>query len=716
LHYQYKTKYAFSKKINMKQKILTIGLFAGFLITLSCSSENQTKQQTPENPFYLNNRAPLRPNPYIELPIGAVKAEGWLREMLIRQKNGTTGHLDEIWPEVMGSSNNWVGGDGDRWERGPYWLHGMLTLAYLIDDDVLIEKAKPWIEWSLQSQQDDGFFGPADDREPIEGITHGDRNFQALDDARDWWPRMVMLKVFKNYYSATSDERVIDFMTRYFRYQLNTLPEKPLDNWRHWGHWRGGDNLMVVYWLYNITGDDFLLDLAELIHQQTVDYNYIFNHSDAFATQDNLHCVNVAQGIKEPIIYYQQHQKEEFLEGVKKAFRDIQQYMGHPHGLYGGDEGLRNKIPTTGSELCTAVEMMYSLENMLMITGDPEFADQLEKIAFNALPAQISDDFMSRQYYQQANQIKVSRHRRNFSLNHRGTDILFGLFAGYTCCTANMHQGWPEFTRHLWFATPDKGVASLVYAPSSVTLWVADSTKTTIIQDTNYPFEENIRFTITFPDNVDAANFPFHVRIPGWSEGYTIKINGDEFMSGHQGNQVIEINREWKNGDKLELELNAEINFTRGHERSVAVNRGPLTYALKMGEKWIWTKNEKDPNRFGEYYWEVHPTTPWNYGLIDITPYTNTHNMDVVKRNVDDPFPWNQENVPIEIRARGRRMVNWLMYNEEAGPLPYSNRGGQETMEAEDIVLIPYGATTLRISAFPVIGPYGNKRVYPVPE
>ncbi len=700
----------------MKTKLLTIGLLAGSLITLSCSSDNQTRQHTPENPFYINNRAPLRPNPYLELPLGDIKARGWLEEMLMRQKTGSTGHLDEIWPEVMGESNNWVGGDGDRWERGPYWLHGLLTLAYIIDDEVLIEKARPWIEWSIISQQEDGFFGPANDLEPHPGNVHGDRNFQALDAARDWWPRMVMLKVFKNYYSATGDERVIDFMTKYFRYQLNTLPEKPLDNWRHWGHWRGGDNLLVVYWLYNITGDAFLLELADLIYEQTVDYNYIFNHSDAFESQDNLHCVNIAQGIKQPAIYYQQHPKQEFLDGIHKALHDIRQYMGQPQGLYGGDEGLRNRIPTNGSELCTAVEMMYSLEHLMMITGEVAFADHLEQIAFNALPTQITDDFMARQYYQQANQIKISRHRRNFSLNHRGTETVFGLFSGYTCCTSNMHQGWPEFTRHLWFATPDRGVAALVYAPSEVRIKVADGIEATILEETNYPFEEEIRFTITFPKHNQSAEFPFHLRIPAWSEGYSVTINGEEYVSDDHGNNVIVINRDWQSGDKMELQLYAEIRFTRWHERSVAVKRGPLTYALKIGEKWISTTNEKDPERFGKEYLEVHPTTPWNYGLIDLVPETTTHNMQVVRRETKDIYPWNQENVPIEIHARGRRMVNWVLHNEEAGPLPYSNRGGQETMEAEDIVLIPYGATTLRISAFPVIGPYGNKRVYPVPE
>ncbi len=75
------------------------------------------------------------------------------------------------------------------------------------------------------------------------------------------------------------------------------------------------------------------------------------------------------------------------------------------HGLYGGDEALDGSNPTQGSELCSAVEMMFSLQSTLEITGDVAFADRLEKIAFNALTTQVSDDFQNRQYFQQANQV-----------------------------------------------------------------------------------------------------------------------------------------------------------------------------------------------------------------------------------------------------------------------------------------------------------------------
>lgn len=143
--------------------------------------------------------------------------------MLERQRDGASSQMDTLYPEVMGERNGWLGGDGDQWERGPYWIDGLLPLAYILDDDNLKRKIQPWIEWTLKSQREDGFFGPSKDYSPEPGLQR--------DNSADWWPRMVMLKIMQQYYSATRDERVIDFMTKYFRYQLATLPSTPLGNW-----------------------------------------------------------------------------------------------------------------------------------------------------------------------------------------------------------------------------------------------------------------------------------------------------------------------------------------------------------------------------------------------------------------------------------------------------------------------------------------------------
>lgn len=301
---------------------------------------------------------------------------------------------------------------------GPYWIDGLLPLAYLLNDQALIEKVQPWIEWTLASQKPNGYFGPDTDRDYEPGLQR--------NNAQDWWPKMVMLKVMQQYYTATQDRRVIDFMTRYFRYQLDELPKNPLGKWTFWGEQRGGDNLMVVYWLYNITGDKFLLDLGELIHKQTFNWTDIFLNQNHLRRQHSLHCVNLAQGFKEPIVYYQQGKDSKQIQATRQAVNDIRHTIGLPTGLWGGDELLRFGKPTTGSELCTAVEMMYSLETILEVTGDMQWADYLERVAYNALPTQVTDDYSARQYYQQTNQIAVTREWREFSTPHDDTDLLFG--------------------------------------------------------------------------------------------------------------------------------------------------------------------------------------------------------------------------------------------------------------------------------------------------
>ena len=448
--------------------------------------------------------------------------------------NGMTGNLDELFIEVLGKRNGWLGGDGDGWERGPYWLDGALPIGYLVQDNNLIKKVNHWVEWTLNNQRPDGYIGPI----PFEKKPKWEKGLQK-DRRRDWWPKMVMLKILKQHYMATGDQRVINCLTQYFQFQLQELPLTPLGEWSYWANRRGADNLYIVYWLYNITGDRFLLELGDLLYEQTHPYTDLFLNTDkvrrfrfSAASDYAFHCVNLAQGIKTPIIRYQGDHDPRHLTAIKKAFEDIREVHGQLHGLYGADEGMHGTVLTTGSELCTAVEMMYSLEKMLEITGDLDFADRLETVAFNVLPTQISDDFQTRQYFQQANQVMITKLTRNFNQEYDGRNIVFGLKSGYTCCTTNMHQGWPKFTQHLWMASSDGGLAALVYAPSEVTTTLADNCEITIKQSTNYPFDDRIQFDFITKSPVA---FPFHLRIPHWCNNASLKINGEEVVVKRKG-------------------------------------------------------------------------------------------------------------------------------------------------------------------------------------
>jgi DUF1680 family protein len=653
---------------------------------------------------YPNNRAPLAPKQYVELPLGSIKARGWLLEMLRRQKTGATGQMDVLYPQVMGPRNGWLGGDGDQWERGPYWIDGLLPLAYILDDEALRQKARPWIEWALASQHDDGFFGPATDYAKEPGLQR--------NHSRDWWPRMVVLKILQQHHSATGDARVIRFMTRYFQYQLKTLPEKPLGHWTFWAEFRAGDNLQAVYWLYNITGDAFLLELAGLLHRQGHDFTKMFLESDDLSRIETIHCVNLAQGLKEPVVYWQQRPEKKYIDAVKKGLADLRKYNGQAQGMYGGDEALHGSDPTQGSELCSAVELMWSLETMLAITGDTAFADHLERVAFNALPAQISDDFLYKQYFQQANQVMVTRHPRNFNVPNGQTNLIFGLLTGYPCCASNMHQGWPKFTQSLWFAAPGGGLAALAYSPSEVTANVAGGRRVKIIEDTFYPMDDKIRFTIHVADNhaTQEVSFPLSLRVPGWCKAAALSVNGNPAPAAGPGGIAV-VSRAWKSGDVVELSLPMEVASSRWHENSVAVERGPLVYALKMREHW--TRREfsrEEKARFGNEYYEVTSPDKWNYGLFRLERKNAAKQfrveIDGTKQRAD--FFWNLENAPVQIKTRAREIPHWHLYNESAGPLPHSRRNGgvpfaDASAPETEITLVPYGCTTLRIAQFPLL-------------
>lgn len=644
---------------------------------------------------YVANRPPLLETRYMEIPLGDIKAEGWLWLQLDAQRKGLTGHLDEFYPQVVGENNAWLGGEGDAWERGPYWIDGLLPLAHILGDEELLAKANVWVEAILNSQQEDGYFGPAVERKSLPGIQR--------DNTHDWWPKMVALKIMKQHYLATGDERVIPFMDKYFRYQLKMLPDYPLGHWTFWGQQRGGDNLDIVLWFYNITGYEYLLELGELIHSQTTPWTEYFCDGEIIRTQNSLHCVNLGQGFKEPLVYYQMNKSTRQLDAMDNARQVIRNHIGLPTGLWAGDELLNYGHPNRGSELCTAVEMMYSLETMLRITGDTGWADWLEKVAYNALPTQATDDYMYRQYYQQTNQIECTRNTyRMFSTPHTDTDQIFGLLTGYPCCTCNMHQGWPKFTQNLWYATDDNGLAAMVFAPSSVTATVADGVKVEVKEETYYPFDENVKFTVDFADKkVKEAFFPLKFRIPGWCKAPVVKVNGETVDQTMTPGCMVSLRRTWKKGDVVTVELPMEIEPTRWYDNSVAIERGPLLYALKMEENWELKEMEGDEaGIYGKNYYEVTSPTKWNWCL---SLWQFEDNVAFERRDVDrNLYPWNVDNAPVMIRVAAKELLDWEAARGSAGPVPFFTQQWNDAGESQQIELIPYGCTTLRIAMFPV--------------
>ncbi|MFT6994098.1 MAG: DUF1680 family protein [Sediminicola sp.] len=482
-----------------------------------------------------------------------------------------------------------------------------------------------------------------------------------------------------------------------------------------------------MYWLYNITGEKFLLDLGDILQEQTFPWTTVFLNEENYndpeevwyydklkgypfdSTEINsltvskiggLHTVNFAQGLKEPIVAYQKDGDNNHLFAVKKALKDIKKYHGQAQGMYGGDEPLHGPNPIQGIEFCAISEEMFSLETMVKITGDMEFADQLEKITYNALPVQASDDYSSRQYFQAANQIEISdRMDMSFQSNgHKGTDFVYGTLTGYPCCTANMHQSWPKFVQNLFYATPDGGVAALQYASSTVNMKVADNVCLQIVETTGYPFRENINFEFQLDKDV---KFPFHLRIPAWSNGSSIRVNGEKMDAKMLGRVAI-LDREWKNGDTISLQLPMHIETSLWYEFTNAVERGPLVYALKIESE----EKAKVTNDIYKQFTEVFSKEPWNFGLLQKELDNIPNSIEVIENSWNGAYPWNLQNAPIALKMKGIRIPEWTAVNGVPNLPAFWGPYSADNGTIEDIILVPYGCTTLRISQFPTYNTY----------
>lgn len=627
------------------------------------------------NTNYLSNRSPLIEVPYTSLPVGAVKADGWLLNQLQNQKNGLTGFAETLYNGAgdLGSGSDWLGGTGDSWERAPYYVKGLVALAYVLNDQALITKAEKWINWSINSQTSTGYFGPVKNT--------------------DWWARMPMLYAIRDYYEATGDIRVLPFFTKYFQYENATIDTQELSSW---GKSRAGDNIEIIFWLYNHTGDAFLMTLADKLKVQAYDWTGILTnnrYNDFLTDFQPKHNVNVPQAIKMPAIYYQKSKSNADKMAYTLGREHLMCDHGHPEGMQGGNEMLSGKSAMSAVEMCSYVEQMQSCETAQMILGDATIGDQLEKVAFNGLPGGTTSDFKGLQYYTQANQVKSVAGYTGFSQNYDNA-LLPGPFSGYGCCRFNLHMGWPYYVKTMWAATNDNGLAAMAYGPNHVTAKVGNNKSITINEFTNYPFDEKLGFAI---NTTEAVAFPLKLRIPAWCQTPQIRVNG-VLQTGLLTGEFYTINRTWNDKDTVQMELPMEVLVNEEVNNSVSIQRGPLVYSLKMQEKW--TKKTTYANDFYEY--EVTPENDWNYALA--LDKKNPASSVQVNKLAMPENPFVQATTPVTLTVPAKKLASWgYAYNTKfACDPPF---GPVETTAAtENLVFVPFGAENIRVTCFPVVG------------
>ncbi len=677
----------FSKKILLAGTALVLGTVCAMAQT------NVSVVERPNagvNNSYPNFRAPLQQAPLLKLPVGKVQPKGWLRKYLELQKDGLNGHLGSVSAWLDKNNNQWLSDQGDHgWEEVPYWLRGYCSLAYILDDDEMKKEAQVWFDAVFANLKSDGFLGP--------------RNYEGNNP--ELWAQMVMLWAMQTYYESSGDQRVLDAMTNYFKWEM-TVPDSQFLKGL-WQEKRGGDNLWSVLWLYNRTGDESILPLIDKLHRNTSDW-----------TQDgrlpNLHGVNVAQGFREPATYYMYTGDENMLKATYNNFNVMREEYGQmPGGMYGADENARFGYfdPRQGAETCALVEQMASDEILMGITGDSFWADHCENVAFNSFTASMMPDMRSLRYLTSPNMAISDEKLHGPSIDNNLRGMLSMSPFSSRCCQHNHGMGWPYYAEHLIMATADNGVATMLYAANVTTAKVADGKEVTITETTNYPFDETVSLTI---ETQGEVSFPLYLRIPAWAKDCSVKVNGQSQPVGEANGKYIRLERAWANGDVVELVLPMTVSSQvwQQNKASVSVDYGPFTLSLKIDE--LYEQHDSRDKNFvqDDSHWQegvdsslwpcyvIKPNSEWNYAL-KVDENNMPLNFSVTKKAYPaNDMPFTLENVPFEFSAVGVQIPSWGFDGTgmtDQLPSKFAERSAEETK----LTLVPMGAARLRIASFP---------------
>lgn len=628
----------------------------------------------------------LAPFTFSPLPLGSIKPLGWLYSQLDLMAAGLAGTQHTFYRFVANSS--WLGGSSEYSplnEGFPYWLNGIVPLAYALDDQRLKRAIQESVGYVIEHQWSDGWLGP-------ESAHTGQRNL---------WARYPLLSGLTQLLEADESYTltVLPAMRRFVECMYGMLkhngtgmmmqPGDMLSEQDHgWARTRVADLMVSLQWMYE--HDEHggqggkLLNSMRLLRKYALDWSdwydeehYIsgdVNHANASYVDEWFpfeHGVNVAMGLKIGAVVNRFEHNYTMIAMARRAVQWTFEYHGSASGSILADERLAGLAPYYGAELCTTVETIYSLSYLYQALGDESFAERAELAAFNALPAAVLGDWWSHQYVTQANQ-PYSKQLNDptpfWNVNNRGQ--MFGLEPDYPCCTINHIQGYPKFLTNSWIAVGNDGLGHALLSPSAVDITLKSGAQIMVEVQTQYPFADSLEYTIC-----TSRPFVFYVRIPSWTKVPSIIVAGKVLeysphnLDSRTGMYPIPITG---NRTQVTVSLSSRsISLIPRANHTVAIMHGPLLYSLDVGYDAKYTAprdyklengrlNGSIPSQSED--WTIINSKPWNIAIYTSTLRARSqhgdHNANIkaLPRQI-----WSPGAPPVYLEGVGCE-IHWPLY------------------------------------------------------
>ena len=606
-----------------------------------------------------------------EASLKDIRPEGWLKQQLLTQKEGLTGH-----PEALSYPYNtclWAGeiprmGDHGRdwwrYEQTAYYTDGLLRLGYLLDDAEFIEKGETGIRYTLEHPWESGRLGS-----------------KRVDYT---WPFAVFFRAMKAEYDVSPDPEMLTALSKnYHSIPLSLLVRK-----------RDIISLEGLLWTAEKTGDQALIARADSAfrYRKELIGDIQLSRDDRvtpeFLTADepyHMHGVTMSEILKLPILLYAATGDPWYRDLGVYALNRLYEEDGLPDGLFTSAEWLQGRGIRHSHETCNAVDMSWTLGYYLNILKEVRYADQLEKIVFNAGAGSVTQDFKALQYYSSVNQFLATGTSNHNQDNYCSTWMAYRPTHQTECCAGNIHRLYPNYAARMWLRGKGEAVAAL-YGPSRFRY----SEGLSFVEETEYPYGETITLTAAVTGKKQKARLT--LRIPAWCKEATLRLNGEAVDLPLEAGTFVSLDRKWKDGDQVVLTLPMEVRQQEAYGGGTYFERGPLVYSYAIPAHY-----QKDTIRYsnmnGKYpaddeafpCWDIQPAGPWNFAVeADAkAEFSNGHIRISVR-----PIVWNWDKGP-----KGELLTPDL-------PSPVIPTGPEQILE-----LVPYGETTLRLTVFPVCDP-----------